>query len=61
MGIREWGYKEESKEINCGIKCKKISDVRRFINKQLNYLDKKEINEIKISMEVNFNDKKMEE
>lgn len=60
-GIREWAYKEQSKKINESLECKKLSDARRFINSRLNYLEKKAINELKITLFSDFNDKKWEE
>lgn len=61
MGIREASYKEESKKLNESLECKKLSDARRFINSRLNYLEKKAINELKITLFSDFNDKKYEE
>lgn len=61
MGIREASYKEQSKKINESLECKKLSDARRFINSRLNYLEKKAINELKITLFSDFNDKKWEE
>lgn len=61
MGIREFAYKEESKQIDVSIKCKKLADVRRFINRHLNYLENKGINEINLRLFADFNDKKWEE
>lgn len=61
MGIREASYKEESKKLNESLECKKLSDARRFINSRLNYLEKKAINELKITLFSDFNDRKWEE
>lgn len=61
MGIRETNYKENSKILDMSLNCKKLSDARRFTNRQLNYLENKTINDIKISIFANFNDKKWEE
>lgn len=61
MGIRESYYKEQSKKMDLSIECKKLSDARRFINRHLNYLENKAINNIKLSLFADFNDKKWEE
>jgi len=61
MGIKEYGYEKQSKKINESIECKKLSDVRRFINKRLNYLENKAINNLKLELFADFNDKKWEE
>ena len=61
MGIREYTYKEQSKILEVSLNCKTKSDAQRFINKHLNYLEKKAINNIKITLFADFNDKKWEE
>lgn len=61
MGIKELGYRELEKEIEASITCRKLSDAKRFVNKQLNYLENKTVNKMKISIIVSFNDKKWEE
>lgn len=61
MGIKEWAYEQDSKKLDMNLKCRKIADARRFINKQINYLENKAINELKISIYADFNDKKFDE
>lgn len=61
MGIRKEAYEKQSKQLETNLKCKKISDARRFINRHLNYLENKAINDIKISLFADFNDRKWEE
>ena len=61
MGIREAEYNRQSKEQETAIICNKISDARRFFNKNINYFDKKAINKIKINIYINYNDRKFED
>lgn len=57
MGIREAERQHQEKTIKSKYKCIKVSDARRFINKHLNYLDEKYINNIIITIESTYNDK----
>ncbi|MBQ9280132.1 MAG: hypothetical protein IJ215_03705 [Clostridia bacterium] len=61
MGIRESAYQQQAKRMDATLECKKISDARRFINKQINYLEKKAINNMKVQIFADFNDKKFED
>lgn len=61
MGIREAAFNEQNKRIKESISCRKLADVRRFINKRLNYLENKTIKDIQIELYAEFNDRKWED